>query len=103
MAANLDLTTFRAEDLRSTKRVISGVYTGPASYPTGGDALLPAEVKLGQLHFFAIENPSNGTVILLAKYDYTNQKVKWFDVAGTEVANATDLSTYSARFEAVGL
>lgn len=101
--ADLDLTTYRAEDIRSTKRVISGVYTGPASYVTGGDSFTPGEVKLGQLHFLAIEHPTNGTLVLLARYDYTNQKVQWFDVAGTEVANATNLSAYSARFEAVGL
>ena len=100
----LDLTTFRAEDGSNTKRRIQGVYTGLASYTTGGDvAMTPAAMKLGQLHQFDIEPLTNGTVIILARYDYTNQKVKWFDVAGTEVANATNLSTYSARFEAVGL
>lgn len=101
--ANLDLTLFRAEDVRSTKRVISGVYTGPASYATGGDALLPNEVKLGQIHYFDTEPPTNGTDLRLARYDYTNQKVKWFDLAGAEIANGTDLSAYSCRFEAVGL
>ncbi len=101
--ATLDLTQYRAEDVRSTKRVISGIYTGPASYVTGGDSFTPGEVKLGQLHFLALEHPTNGTVILLARYDYTNLKVKWFDLAGAEVANGTDLSTYTARFEAVGL
>ena len=101
--ATLDLTTYRAEDIRSTKRVISGVYTGPASYVTGGDSFLPGEVKLGQLHFLAIEHPTNGTVVLLTRYDYTNSLVKWFALDGTEVANGTNLSTYSCRFEAVGL
>ena len=103
MGATIDLTQYRAEDVRSTKRVISGVYTGPASYATGGDAFLPADVKLGQIHFLDLELATNGTVVLLARYDYTNQKVKWFDLAGNEVANATDLSGYTARFEAVGL
>jgi hypothetical protein len=103
MAATLDLTTYRAEDVRSTKKVISGIYTGPASYATGGDALLPAEVKLGQIHFFDIEPPSNGSVVVVALYDYTNFKVKWFDMAGAEIAAATALNTYTARFEAVGI
>lgn len=100
---SLNFDQYRAEDVRSTKRVISAVYTGPASYATGGDSFTPGDVKLGQLHYLSIEPPSNGSVILLARYDYTNQKVKWFDMAGAEVANGTDLSTYSARFEAVGL
>lgn len=103
MAATVDLTQFRAEDVRSTKRVISGVYTGPASYATGGDPFLPADVKLGQIHFLDWELATNGSVVLLVNYDYANQKAKWFDLAGNEVANATDLHTYTVRFEAVGL
>lgn len=103
MAANLDLTQYRAEDVRGTKRVISGIYTGPASYSTGGDALAPGEVKLGQLHFFAAEVASNGTDLRLVKYDYATEKVKWFDLAGAEIANGANLSAYSCRFEAVGL
>lgn len=103
MVANIDLTQYRAEDVRSTKRVISGIYTGPASYVTGGDPFLPADVKLGQIHFVDWELATNGTVVLLVNYDYTNQKVKWFDLAGNEVANGTALNGYMIRFEAVGL
>lgn len=99
----LDLTQYRAEDVRSTKRVISGIYTGPASYATGGDAFVPGDVKLGQIHFLVANPASNGTDLRLVLYDYTNSKMKWFDLAGAEIANATDLSAYSARFEAVGL
>lgn len=79
-----------------------GTYVGPASYTTGGDSLLPEHLSLGMLDLLQLENASNGTVILCLKYDYTALKVKWFDLAGAEVAAATNLSTYSARFEAVG-
>jgi hypothetical protein len=102
MAANVDLTQFRAEDARSTKRVISGIYTAPV-YVTNGDPFLPADVKLGQIHFLNLEPLTNGSVIILARYDYVNLKLKLFDMAGAEIANATDLTTYSGRFEAVGL
>lgn len=103
MAASIDLTQFRAEDVRSTKRVISGVYTGPASYVAGGDPIAPGEVKLGQIHFLDFDLATNGTIVLLVVYDYTNLKAKWFDMAGVEVAGATALNAYTARFEAVGL
>lgn len=103
MAANLDLTQFRAEDGSNTKRRIQGVYTGPASYVTGGDPLLPAELKLGQLHVLDLTIIANATVILMTNYDHVNQKLKVYDMAGVEIANATDLSGYSGRFEAIGL
>lgn len=99
----LDLASFRAEDGSNTKRRIQGVYTGPAAYATGGDPFLPSDIKLGQIHFIDFAPPSNGSVILSAVYDYVNQKVKWFAAAGTESANAADLSAYTTRFEAIGL
>ncbi len=102
MAPTVDFTKFRAEDGSNTKRRIQGIYTGPASYATGGDPFLPADVKLGQIDVLCLNLPSNGTVILCAVYDYTNLKVKWFDLAGNETSAATDLSAYTARFEAIG-
>ncbi len=100
---SVGLTTFRAEDGSSTKRRTEGIYTGPASYATGGESISAAALKLGQVHVVLFEAASNGTVIILLRYDYTNSKVKAFDMAGAEIANATDLSTYTARFEAIGV
>lgn len=102
MAPSVDFTSFRAEDASSTKRRISGIYTGPASYATGGDSFLPADVKLGQIDLLRLGNPTNGSVVVVVEYDYTNQKVKWYDMAGAEIANATALSAYTTRFEAIG-
>lgn len=98
----LDLTQFRAEDGSNTKRRTQGIYTGPASYATGGDAFVPGDIKLGQIDVLSLGHPTNGSVILLVEYDYTNQKVKWFDLAGAEVTNTTNVSAYSTRFEAIG-
>lgn len=103
MPPTIDVTQFRMQDTSSDKRRAMGVYTGPASYATGGDAAAPGYFSLGQLHVLFFEQATNGTVILLLKYDYTAQKVKWFDMAGAEIAAATNLSTYTARFEAIGL
>lgn len=97
------LTTFRAEDGSSTKRRTLGIYTGPASYATGGESITAATFKLGQVHVVLFNPATNGSVIVLLAYDYTNNKVKAFDMAGVEIANATDLSAYTARFEAIGL
>lgn len=101
--ATVDLTQFRAEDQSSTKRRIQGTLTGPASYATGGDSLVPNDIKLGQIHLIDFTQPTNGTIVASVAYDYTAQKVKWFVAAGTEVPNATDLSAYTCRFEAIGL
>lgn len=105
MAATVDFTQFRGEDESSTKRRMSGIYTGPASYVTGGDPLLPGDVKLGQIDILdfvtAADNPFTTAYNLV--YDYVNQKVIWLvQTTGLQVANATNLSTLSARFEAIG-
>jgi hypothetical protein len=80
-----------------------GRATGPASYTTGGDPLLPAGLSLGRVEVLLFEPFENGTVIIFGRYNVTAQTVKFYDLAGNEIANATDLSLYSARFEAIGL
>jgi hypothetical protein len=79
-----------------------GQYTGPAAYVTGGDPLAPGDLGMGRIEILNFEPATNGTVILLVRYDYVNQKVKFFDLAGNESANALALGAYTARFEAVG-
>lgn len=80
-----------------------GRLVGPASYTTGGDATAtPALFGLGKVEIILFEPFSNGTVIVFGLYDYTAKRLKFFDLVGNEIANGTDLSTYSARFEAIG-
>jgi len=79
-----------------------GNYTGPASYATGGDSFTAGDVGMGRIEMLNFEVATNGTIIQIPRYDYANSKVKWFDLAGNEIANATVLSAYSARFEAIG-
>lgn len=105
MAANLDFTTFRAEDGSNTKRRVEGLYTGPSSYVTGGDPFVPGDVKLGQIDLLLTEpaRTSAHTSLYLLMYNKGADKVLWFvSNTGVEVANGTDLSAYSARFEAIG-
>lgn len=79
-----------------------GKIIGPATYTTGGDSLTPTALGLGKLDFLQLDAFSNGTVIIVGLYDYTAQKLKFFDMVGAEITNGTVLSAYSARFEAIG-
>lgn len=96
-------TVARDKDVAGIRRRYIGLYIGPASYATGGDSFTPQDVSLGAMEFIQFNAPNNVTpIIKFVVYDYTNNKVIWYDVAGTQTANATDLSGYSCRFEAVG-
>lgn len=82
-----------------------GKYTGPASYATGGDSFAGADVSMGRIEHpdFGVAHNGSGTFRLLA-YDSTNSKVIWVvPNTGAEVANGTDLSTFTARFEMIGI
>lgn len=101
--ATLDTTTVPKHDASNTRIRKFVTYTGPTSYATGGDSLTAADLGLGRIHMFNADLATNGTVVLLLRYDYTNSKVKWFDLAGNETANGTNVSAYSARVEVIGL
>lgn len=73
--------------------------TGPTSYATGGETL---DFGMGTVELVLAEHPSNGTDLRAVRWDYTNGKLKWFDWAGAEIANGTNLSTYSGRIEVIG-
>lgn len=98
----LDKTIGAYHDASNARIRKIGNYTGPASYATGGDALVSGDLGMGRIEMLNFEIATNGSVILIVRYDYVNNKVKWFDLAGAEVANTTALGAYSARFEAIG-
>ncbi len=108
MVGTLDFTQFRAEDKSDTKRRIQGVYSPPTAaaggYITGGDVVLPADLKLGQLDYI---DQGSGLTASNVKYDpvydYVNQKwLLYVASTGLEVASTTDLSAVKFRFEALG-
>ncbi len=112
MAANVDLTIARPYDDAGIRRRVIGSYTGPKSYTAnagsataGGDPFFPGDVKnLGEIEYLSFEvaiNPAT-PVALIARYSQRLNAVLWFDFAGNEIANATDLSLYACRFEAIG-
>lgn len=96
----LDLTTIPDRHDRSGGKARKLVrVTGPASYSAGGEAL---DFGLSRVEVVLANHATNGTVLRLVAWDYTNGKLKWFDLAGDEITGATDLSTYSARLEVIG-
>ena len=99
----VDVTLYPFCDLTAQMQVRSGELTGPASYVAGGDPVnVGDDLKLSEVFLFLAEPPSNGTVIRLVRYDYAANTLKWFDMAGAEIAGGVDLSTYTARFFCTG-
>jgi hypothetical protein len=97
------------QDKTATYERRVGQWTGPASYPTGGEAVNIANTfGFGRLMAMFLQPFSNGSVIILACWtpsaanSITAGTLKFFDMAGVEIANGTDLSTYTAAFEAIG-
>lgn len=89
-------------DLTAQAKVASGKITGPASYVTGGDPVTLADLGLSEVWYWAPMVLTNGTLVILAIYDVVNAKIKYFAMAGTQIANATDLSAYTTTFFVTG-
>ena len=101
--ATIDVTVVRPYDVAGIRRRTIAQYTGPASYVAGGDSFLAGEVQVGVLEHVIFEVATDGTNFRLLFYDHTNETVVWIvPDTGSEVAGATDLSAFNARFEAVG-
>lgn len=65
------------------------------SYPTGGYTLAASSLGLGNAANTdpeLIVDVMSGTHGYTAEYDYANQKLVFYTSAGTQTANATDLS-----------
>jgi len=94
-------TPFRDKTAEYMRRVFR--WDGPTSYPTGGEVInLLNTFGLGRIMFINPEAAYNGTDIRIARYNFTTQKMQWFDLAGAEIANGTNLSAYTFRAEALG-
>lgn len=79
-----------------------GVLTGPTSYATGGDSLTALMLGMGSVDLILTNPFTNGSVVILAVWVRASSLMKFFDMAGVEIANGTNLSTYTASFEAIG-
>lgn len=90
-------------DASNSRQRRIGSIAGPASYATGGDAVTPAQFGLGRVEIVLFEDFTDGSVCITGIYNPTTGRLKFFQASGAEIANATNLSTYSARFEAIGI
>ncbi len=84
--------------------------TGPASYTTGGTAFTPEELGFGQfvqviggnIARTAGDGGLSCRIVALNNATTTAPKLQWYDLAGAEIANGIDLSTFSGTFEFIG-
>ena len=77
-------------------------YTGPASYATGGDSLTPESISLSKIEAVTGLTISNGTNVYFGYWNPSTKKILWYSATATEIANGTDLSGFTGRFEAIG-
>lgn len=103
----LTLDTFQRFSLGAKRCVIADVDLD-SSYPTGGESLTPANLRLGRIDFLIAE-PSAGYVFT---YDRTNKKLLAYyadnnaagDSALIQVPDTTDLSAVTnIRIFAIGV
>lgn len=82
-------------------------WKGPNPYATGGEPITPGTFGLGKILVFlsAFAVDATGTNVRLLIYNPATGKIAWY-VAGasgfSEIANGTDLSSFSAGFEVIG-
>ncbi len=99
----IDRTQTQYHDGTDTHLQKVGVATGPASYTTGGDPVTPALLGLSRIDALLFEGFWNGTTLYLARYVASTGSVVIVNpTTGNEIAAATNLSTYTARFLAIG-
>ncbi len=89
-----------ADRLRKTIKI-----TGPASYVTGGDEI--GDIGMGNIHMIAgnvMRNASglNCRLVALNRDTIATPKLQWYDLAGAEIANGVNLSTFSGEIEFIG-
>jgi hypothetical protein len=94
-----------ADRLRKTIKI-----TGPVSYITGGITVEPGpSLGMGDVHMICgnvmRSNADGGLSIRLVALNrdtLTNIRLQWYDLAGAEIANAVNLSTFSGEIEFIG-
>lgn len=102
----LSETSFPARDRLNDRMVRQVRYTGPAAYVAGGDPVnAPAELGMAEVYAVHGEIGNVGgaasTAILVAHFDYTNQKLQWF-VPNTGAQATGDLSGFSGTLTFYG-
>lgn len=103
---DLDITVARPSTPGPERRqvaTLTGPSAGDGGYLTGGIPVDPAEVRMGKIFAILGAVISDGSAIRVGWYNVATEKLMFFvPDTGAEVANATDLSTFSGRVEFVG-
>lgn len=76
-----------------------------SSYPTGGEPLTAADLRLSRVAYADVTISTTATTtvnVAQLAYDTTNSKILAFDETPAEVANAANLAGYVAQIEAYG-
>lgn len=103
MAATINRTVARYQDVRGIRKARVLLYTGPASYVTGGDPFTENDVDLSHIEIAPSHLAWNGTAVRLVVWDRVNKKYVWYvPNTGAEVAAAVDLSAFSCVIEVAG-
>jgi hypothetical protein len=105
MALNFSLSGDDGRNVFGNRRVVNGTYTGPASYATGGDAIAANDVGLSDIRFLELNSAldASNTNPRLLILNGAGTKVMWFvPNTGNEVANATNLSGFTAQIKVEG-
>jgi len=78
-------------------------WAGPTSYVTGGEVVTPSVFGLGTIIAALFGVASDGTSTRLVWWNPTTNRLMWFvPNTNVEVANGTNLSTFSAQYEVIG-
>lgn len=90
------ISNLKRVNLSNLKGTIADV-TFDSSYPTGGEALTPAQLGLSVVDYLGAESAAGYNFA----YDRANKKLIAY-TAGAQVTDKTDLSTVVARIFVVG-
>lgn len=102
----VNLTSAPMDVGATTKRVVA-TYTGPASYPAGGDPVDPDIVRMGKV--FGIGGTTAVTAagvlyhLVLSGPPGATQTIRWYvATTGAEVGTGVDVSGASGQVEFIG-
>jgi hypothetical protein len=105
MTGTIDKTIGAFHDSSQARIRKIGGYAGPASYVAGGDPITAADLGMARIEIMLFTPATNGTAFYYPVWVPSGGggAIKWLvGTTGAETAGGVNLSTYTARFEAIG-
>ncbi len=103
--ATFTLNPDDGRNLYGNRRGADGIYTGPASYATGGDPISASDFGLSDLRFVAVATAldvNNSNLRIVALNRAANKLIWIVPNTNAEVANGTNLSGYTTTIFVMG-